>query len=691
MKIKQKLIISNVAMVLFAVLIVSIPVMIVQLNSMSKNLIEVANGKISTAYMEINHFLRKPEMITANVAHFIATQELEEERIENMFAHTLQGEKTFSQLYFSGIQPVKDGGFFWANDRWKPPVNYDQTTRAWFKAGSTAITYDVSAPYLDLVTNSMVTTIARKAIKDGSFIGVIGIDVSLSDFTNMIGQIRLTKSGQTFLLDKEGNYITNKESSKIGKANFFKEYTGLDKYRSNFSTDKVFATINAPNGQYFAARNISEESGWTLVTVGPRSEIFQEVLHNLSLVTFFAIIAIMGSFALAIFISYKVVKPISIVDKTINGIASGNADLTHRIEAGNNDEIGSMVNGFNLFVEKLQGIVSQIKNSKANLQDVEGDLQNNIQNTSSAITEILSNINSVSSQVDTQADVVSQTSAAVAQIAENINSLERMIGNQADGVTQASAAVEQMIGNITSVNSSVEKMAESFEKLSQNASLGVEKQKHVEQAINEVAEQSKTLQEANKAIANVASQTNLLAMNAAIEAAHAGDAGKGFSVVSDEIRKLSENSSEQSKKIGAELKKIRETIEAVVAASQSSTRSFKEVSDMIASTDELVRQIKAAMEEQKEGSHQIVDVLKMMNDSTFEVRTASVEMSEGNQLILSEIQNLQNATLVIKDSMREMGIGAQGINETGAALANISGEVRDSIAQIGEEIDQFHT
>ena len=686
MKIKQKLIISNLAMVLFAVLIVSVPVMIVQIRTMSENIEKVADGQLSTAHMEINHFLRKPEMITANVEHFIATQELDEDHIQDMFAHTLQGEKTFSQLYFSGTTPVKDGGFFWANDRWQPPADYDQTTRAWFKAGRNAVTYDVSAPYLDLVTNSMVTTIARKAIKDGQFIGVIGIDVSLADFTDMISRIRLTNGGRTYLLDKEGNYITNSEASKIGKDNFFKEYPQFDKYRANFSVDKVFVKIDA-GSYYFAARNISEESGWTLVTMGSRHEIFQDVQRNVLLVMFFALIAMGASLVIAFLIAHTIVKPIETVDKTINGIASGNADLTHRITVTHNDEVGSMVRGFNLFVEKLQGIVSQIKNSKSNLQNVEGDLQNNIHNTASAITEILENINSVSSQVDMQADVVSQTSAAVAEIAENINSLERMISTQADGVTQASAAVEEMIGNITSVNNSVEKMAASFDKLSKNASVGVEKQKHVAQAINEVAEQSKTLQEANKAIASVASQTNLLA----IEAAHAGDAGRGFSVVSDEIRKLSENSSEQSKKIGAELKKIEATIEAVVSASQSSSKSFKEVSDMIASTDDLVRQIKAAMEEQKEGSHQIVDVLKMMNDSTLEVRTASVEMSEGNQLILGEIQNLQNATLVIKDSMKEMGIGAQGINETGAALSNISGEVKDSIAQIGEEIDQFRT
>jgi methyl-accepting chemotaxis protein len=215
------------------------------------------------------------------------------------------------------------------------------------------------------------------------------------------------------------------------------------------------------------------------------------------------------------------------------------------------------------------------------------------------------------------------------------------------------------------------------------------KQKKVNERIAQIEDQSKMLQAANQAIANIASQTNLLAMNAAIEAAHAGDAGKGFAVVADEIRKLSETSSAQSKTIREELKKIEGSINDVVAASQASTDMFNEVSNSITQTQQLVLQIKGAMKEQQEGSKQIGDALKLMNDNTSEVRAASHEMAEGNKSILTEIDQLRNTTGVIRDSMNKISQSAGDIKETSNSLSEIADSVSSAVDQIGGQIDLF--
>lgn len=598
--------------------------------------------------------------------------------------------ETFEYVLFAG----KDGIYYFADGR----AGVSIADRDYYQAiMSGKYDYFIDNPTASRTTGLTVIHIAVPA-KDrngnvfGTFIGTL----SINRIQETVEEISLGKGSYGFLLDSKGKIIAHNDKSLVMKTNIYDQYNELGDISLQQLAKKMIDKetgvqeyIDLNGDRQWVSYAPINLTNWSFGVSIPKT--IMEADGNKLRVTITIIAVIIGLLiqALALILVNQITSPIVFVQNTIQGIAKGDADLTKRININRNDEIGGLVKGFNTFVSKLHSIVSNIKNSKADLSSADIELQTSIQNTSCSITQILANIESISHQVQGQATSVEETAGAVTQIAKNIESLEKMIQNQASGVTEASAAVEQMMANINSVDSSIVKLAEEFIEIETESKSGVTKQNTVNDYVLQISNQSEMLMEANTAIENIASQTNMLAMNAAIEAAHAGDAGRGFSVVADEIRKLSETSTMQSHEIGDELVKIIQSIKEVVQVSKESEATFNSLSTRIQNTNTIVQNVKAAMQEQQEGSKQILESLHVMNDSTQEVRTASQEMSSGNRAILEEIHLLQDSALAIREAMAEMSVGAKEINQTSSTLSVTSGKMKNSIKQIGNEIDLF--
>jgi len=256
-------------------------------------------------------------------------------------------------------------------------------------------------------------------------------------------------------------------------------------------------------------------------------------------------------------------------------------------------------------------------------------------------------------------------------------------------VAQSSSAIEEMLANIQSVTQTLVKNVKNVKELTDSAEVGRSGLQDVAADIQEISRESEGLLEINSVMENIASQTNLLSMNAAIEAAHAGEAGKGFAVVADEIRKLAENSSEQSKTISTVLKKIKESIDKIIHSTENVLSKFEAIDSGVRIVAEQEESIRNAMEEQGEGSKQVLEAIGQVNEITQQVKDGSGEMLEGSKEIIHEGKNLEMVTQEITGGMNEMSIGADQINIAVNEVNGISVKNKESIDALVAEVSRF--
>jgi len=206
--------------------------------------------------------------------------------------------------------------------------------------------------------------------------------------------------------------------------------------------------------------------------------------------------------------------------------------------------------------------------------------------------------------------------------------LNGQLETQSAAITESSAAIEQMIANTRSVSNTLSRNAQSVKDLQESAAVGQSGLNEVAEDFKEIARESESLLEINSVMQNIASQTNLLSMNAAIEAAHAGESGRGFAVVADEIRKLAESSSRQSKTIGGVLKKIKSSIDKITKSTENVMNKFEAIDGGVKTVAEQEHGILNAMEEQSAGSTQIMQAIAQVNDITGQVKEDARQMVE---------------------------------------------------------------
>jgi methyl-accepting chemotaxis protein len=430
-------------------------------------------------------------------------------------------------------------------------------------------------------------------------------------------------------------------------------------------------------------------TSWALMLGTTKTVILEEVNAMILYSIIIGVVAVAIMSVIVFFVAGSIAKPIVNVALTLKDISEGEGDLTKTISVHSKDEIGDLARYFNATLEKIKNLVVIIKNQTVSLSNIGSELASNMTETAAAINEITANIQSIKGRVINQSASVTETNATMEQITINIDKLTGHVNHQSESVAQSSSAIEEMLANIESVTQTLIKNSDNVKDLTDASEVGRTGLQEVAEDIQEIARESEGLLEINAVMQNIASQTNLLSMNAAIEAAHAGEAGKGFAVVADEIRKLAESSGEQSKTISTVLKKIKDSIDKITKSTESVLNKFEAIDGGVRTVSDQEENIRNAMEEQSVGSRQILEAIGQLNDATQLVKSSSAEMLEGSKQVIQESKSLELATQEIGNGMNEMATGADQINVAVSRVNNISGENKESIDVLVHELSRF--
>ena len=401
------------------------------------------------------------------------------------------------------------------------------------------------------------------------------------------------------------------------------------------------------------------------------------------------VVALILSSAIFLLIELLVLRPLKTVNQFLLKLSSGEGDLTIEIPVASRNEIGEVARNVNTFRLSLATLIGSLRRIVRSLDSDSHELAANAAETASASTEIGANMEGIKRQIDALYSHIVKVRERAALIDESSRNQMESITGQSGAVDLARKALSRLAEQGEVLKDNAASAMLTYQRLASAADNGRNDLETSSATIKDVSSKSNALMETVSVIGNIASQTNLLAMNAAIEAAHAGAAGKGFAVVADEIRRLAEDSTVQASTTARALGSISEAMNRMVEAAVAMESSFSSMSGLVAEAVELTKRTERSIEAEKVLERELSHSLEELAKLTKTVNNAAGSNAAAANEIRTAIENMGDLAKVADDGVAEMVSGIQEIDKAMQAVSELSQHNRSAVADLDRETRCF--